>query len=215
MTQSETPPAVGFYRPPRIGTVSDEPPDPAIVARLRRLGGLSSAFSDALDEIGWQTAVPASSLVPLRAGDVVVGRALTLRYLPMRVAGPSRLAHLTAVADARPGDVLVVSAPPASRVSVLGGLAAAAAVAAGVAAIVVQGAVRDVDEIESTGLAVWSTAVTPITGRGRLDALEINGPVEIGGVQVVPGDVVVADRSGVAFVPRDRFDELAQRILAG
>jgi regulator of RNase E activity RraA len=215
MTRPDTPPAVGFYRPPRIGSVSDEPPDPAIVARLLRLGGLSSAFSDALDEVGWQTAVPASTLVPLRAGDVVVGRALTLHYLPMRVAGPSRLAHLTAFVDARPGDVLVVSAPPASRVSVLGGLAAAAAVAAGVAAVVVQGAVRDVDEIDATGLAVWSTAVTPITGRGRLDALEINGPVEICGVQVVPGDVVVADRSGVAFVPRDRFDALAERVLAG
>jgi regulator of RNase E activity RraA len=133
----------------------------------------------------------------------------------MRVAGPSRLAHLTAFADARPGDVLVVSAPPASRVSVLGGLAAAAAVAAGVAAVVVQGAVRDVDEIDATGLAVWSTAVTPITGRGRLDALEINGPVEICGVQVVPGDVVVADRSGVVFVPRDRFEVIADRLLSG
>ena len=212
---STNPPPVGHYRPERIAPLDTAGPDPELVERLRRVTGLSSAFSDALDTIGWQTVVPASTLLPLRPADIAIGRALTLRYLPLRSPGPSRLAHLTACAAARDGDVLVISAPRTTSGSVLGGKAAAAAMAAGVRAIVVQGAVRDLDEIDASGLAVWATKATPITGRGRLDAIEINGPVEVCGVQAIPGDVVVADRSGVAFVPRDRFEELAAIVLAG
>jgi 4-hydroxy-4-methyl-2-oxoglutarate aldolase len=213
---SEPEPPVGRYRPGRIGEVGDPQPDAELVGRLRRVTGLASAFSDALDEIGVQTAVPASRLQPLRPTDVLIGRALTLRYLPMRTrTGPSRLAHLTVCETAQEGDVLVISAPPEGIASVLGGKAAAAAVASGIAGIVVQGPVRDLDEIDATGLAVWSTAATPITGRGRLDAIEINGPVEVCGVQCVAGDVVVADRSGVVFVPVRSFTEVAAVVLAG
>lgn len=207
-------PPVGLFRPARLAILDARSPDPTLVERLRRVTGLSSAFSDELDREGIRTAVPAGVLAPVRAVDVVVGRALTLRYLPMRtVTGESRLAHLTACEQARPGDVLVISAPAGSTASVLGGLAAAAAVRAGVVGIVVQGAIRDIDEIEAAGLAAWSTLQTPITGRGRLDGVEINGAVEIHGVQCVPGDVVVADRSGVVFVPAERFADLAARVL--
>ena len=209
-------PPVGRYRPARITVLESAGPAPALVDRLRVVTGLSAAFSDGLDEIAVRTAVPASVVAPLRSSDVLIGRALTLRYLPLReVAGPSRLAHLTACEGGRPGDVLVISAPPSIPGSVLGGKAAAAIVGVGLAGIVVQGAVRDLDEIDATGLQVWSTATTLITGRGRLEAVEINGPVEICGVQCAPGDIVVADRSGVVFVPVEVFEALATVILAG
>jgi regulator of RNase E activity RraA len=211
MDETERP--VGMYRPERISELRTPGPDAGLVERLRGVTGLSAAFSDALDTIGWTTCVPASILHPLRSDAVVIGRALTLRYLPARHALPSRLAHMTAWEQARPGDILAISAPPGSTASVLGGNAAAAAVAAGVQAVIVQGALRDLDEIDATGLASWSTSATPITGRGRLDAIEINGPVEIAGVQVVPGDVIIADRSGVAVVPRDHFEALAKVVL--
>jgi 4-hydroxy-4-methyl-2-oxoglutarate aldolase len=45
--------------------------------------------------------------------------------------------------------------------------------------------------------------ITPATGKWRLETLEINGPIEIGGVRVAPGDLVVADDTGVCFIPRD------------
>ncbi len=205
---------VGAYRPPRIATLDAPAPDAGLIERLRPVSGLSSAFSDELDRLGFRTAVPASVLPPLREDDVVVGPALTIRYLPMRtVTGPSRLAHLTAASVARPGDVLVIAAPREVNGSVLGGVAAEAVIRAGVAGLIVDGAYRDVDEVDATGLAVWARTRTPVTGRGRLDAVEINGAVEIGGVAVEAGDVVVADRSGVVFVPADRFVELAERIL--
>jgi regulator of RNase E activity RraA len=212
---SATSSRVGAYRPPRISSLDAAPPSPELVARLIGISGLSSAFSDALDEVGLLGAVPASRLMPLRSDDVRIGRAITVRYLPMRAVTPeARLAHFTAAEGALEGDILVISTPSGSDASVLGGRAAVGLMKAGVRAVVVDGAVRDLDEIDVAGLATWSTKATPITGRGRLDAVEINGPVEVCGVQVVAGDIVVADRSGVTFVPGDRFEELAAVVIA-
>jgi regulator of RNase E activity RraA len=179
--------------------------------------GLSSAFSDELDALGIRTAVPVSAARPLRDGDVVIGRAQTIRYLPTRSLEPGngRLAHLTLFEMIAPGDVAVITAPAGVAASVLGGKAAAAGVRAGLGGLVAYGAVRDIDEILATGLPVWASVRTPVTGRGRIEAVEINGPLDVAGVQVVPRDVVVADASGIVFVPADLFEELARRVLAG
>jgi len=122
------------------------------------------------------------------------------------------LAHLTLAEYAQPGDVMVISAPPGVDVSVLGGQAAAAVLRSGLVGCVVFGAVRDVDEIIATGLRTWARVRTPVTGRGRLEAVEINGPVDAAGVQVMPGDVVVADASGIAFVPAEVFASIAEKL---
>ena len=152
---------------------------------------------------------------PLRAGDVVVGRAVTLRYLPTRSfsAGDGRLAHMTLFDIASAGDVAVVSAPIGVDGSVLGGRAAVAGRDAGLAGCVVFGYVRDVDELIAADWPVWASARTAATGRGRIEAIEINGPIEVGGVHVVPGDVVVADGSGIVFVPAEHADEVFARVL--
>lgn len=215
MTAEPTPdePPVGTYRPRRIGRLHGNGPDTTLVERLLAVTGLSSAFSDELDGLGYRTAVPSSLLRPLRTGDVVIGRAVTLRYIASReVRAAARLAHATAWQQGRRGDVLVIEAPDAES-SVLGGQAAEAAVSAGIAAVVVDGAVRDLDEIDHSGLPVWTRGRTPATGRNRFEAVEINGPVQIGTVGVEAGDVVVADRSGVVFVPADVFAPAAWRIL--
>jgi len=208
---------VGAYVPPRVTRLDAQSLDPAVVRALTAVTGLSSSVSDELDGLGYRTAVPASAVPPLRGTDVVVGRAITLRYLPTRrlETGNGRLAHLTLFDLAAPGDVAVIAAPGDPAASILGGRAAAAARAAGVAAVVAFGAVRDIDEIEATGLPLWATSHTPITGRGRIEAVEINGPLEIAGIHAEPGDVVVADASGIVFVPDEVFDEVARRILGG
>ena len=208
---------VGAYLPPRIGSVDVPPPDAALVAALRAVTGLSSAFSDELDRIGVRSAVPASAAPPLRADQVVIGRAATIRYLPTRTmeAGTGRLAHLTLFETITPGDIAVIAAPAEIDASVLGGRAAEAGVRAGLAGLVAFGAIRDVDEIVEAGLPAWARRITPVTGRGRIEAVEINGPIDGAGVQVVPGDVVVADASGISFVPAARFAELAARVLEG
>ena len=62
--------------------------------------------------------------------------------------------------------------------------------------------VRDVNAIRQFDYPTWARGVTPITGKYRFETLEINGPVVIGGIQVLPGDLVCADGSGVVVVPQ-------------
>lgn len=209
---------VGSFVPERVGAVATAAPDPALVARLLTIGGLSAAAADALDARGFRLTVHANQVPPLVDGQVVIGRALTLRYLPARKEVGAReplgrLAHRTVYDLAGPGDILVISAPASIDASVMGGEALAAAQAAGIAAVVVDGAVRDIDELLAVGIPVWAGRRTPLTGRGRIDAAEINGPVEVAGVQVVPGDIVFADASGITFVPAELFAEVASEIL--
>jgi 4-hydroxy-4-methyl-2-oxoglutarate aldolase len=209
---------VGSFVPDRVGRLDTAAPDPALVAELVAVGGLSSAAADALDRHGLRSVVPATLIPPLGDGGAVVGRVLTIRYLPARADVGAReplgrLAHRTAFDLAAPGDVLVISAPASIDASVMGGEALAAARTAGIAAVVVDGAVRDIDELLAVGVPVWARRRTPLTGRGRIDAAEINGPIEVGGVQVVAGDIVVADASGISFIPAELFAAVANEIL--
>lgn len=208
---------VGAFEPERVHRLRTPAPDARLVAELRRVSGLSSAASDALDALGLRLTIPAGAIGPIGPAVTVVGRAITLRYLPTRSvgAGPpeGHLAHRTLFERAEPGDIAVISAPPEIDASVLGGQALAAARDAGLAGIVVEGAVRDVDELVEVGLPIWAARRTQVTGRGRLEAVEINGPLAAAGVRVEAGDIVIADASGISFVPADQFDALARRIL--
>jgi regulator of RNase E activity RraA len=64
------------------------------------------------------------------------------------------------------------------------------------------GGVRDVRHSRSIGYPVWASEITPVTGKWRLETVEINGEIQIGTVRVNPGDLVVADDTGVVFIPR-------------
>ena len=87
----------------------------------------------------------------------------------------------------------------------------------GVAGVVADGACRDVAEARSYGLPVFARAVTPRTARGRLRQQSVGTSVLIDGITVAQGDLVIADDSGVAFIPRQRASEVinrAEQILA-
>jgi 4-hydroxy-4-methyl-2-oxoglutarate aldolase len=207
-------------QPPFVHQPVTTRPGPDVLAALRGVSGLASAVSDELDARGLRGAVPATEAPPLLDARVV-GPALTLRYLPERLragrlaaeGSPGRLGNQALAAAARPGDVVVIDGGGVTEVSLLGGLAAADALAAGVVAALVDGAVRDVDEIVAAGLPTWAVARTPVTGRRRMEAVELNGWVAFRGVQVRPGDVVVADSSGICFVPPEVFPEIAGAVL--
>ncbi len=214
-------PKVGWYRPGDTRQVRESSADPELIAALKAITGLSSSVSDALDQMGYRLAVPASTIGPVgetARKAVVIGRVLTVRYLPLRACPgkadrSGRLAHGTVFDLAQPGDVLVISAPPAMEASVLGGNAMAAAKAAGLTGAIVDGYIRDIDELDTVGLPVWGRAITPVSGRGRLEAVEINGPVLVGAAHVTAGDVAVADQSGISFVPAEVFEGLARGLL--
>jgi 4-hydroxy-4-methyl-2-oxoglutarate aldolase len=192
---------------------------PELLAQLRGVPGLTATASDVLDELGLRLAVPAGTLAPRSAAGTVAGHAVTLAYLPERrthrlaleeSADPG-LAHLTAFDAAAPGDVVVIDAR--GDASVLGGMATHAALAAGVAGCIVDGAVRDLGEIRALGLPVWSRSVTPVTGKWRLQAVSVNRPVACAGVQVRPGDLALADETGICFGPAELAGQVVERVL--
>ena len=191
-----------------------------LIDRLRQLPDLSAEFSDMLEHEGYSLAVPAGRLQPTMPGSAMVGPATTIRYLPerrepgaLRREDPDgKLGNRQPAQTAERGDVLVIQSPRLDA-SVLGFEAAATLQKAGIAGAVVDGAVRDLSGLADLGFACWSTGKTPITGRWRLEAVAYGEPVSICGVQARQGDVVVADDGGVVFVPADRFDELARRLI--
>jgi 4-hydroxy-4-methyl-2-oxoglutarate aldolase len=191
------------------------------LAQLRAVPGLTATASDVLDELGLRLAVPAGTLVPRSAGGPVAGHVVTLAYLPERrtprraleEAADPGLAHLTAFEAAEPGDVVVIDVRGSAGVSVLGGMATHAALAAGVAGCIVDGAIRDLGEIRAQGLPVWSRSVTPVTGKWRLQAVSVNRPVACAGVQVRAGDLALADETGICFVPAELAAQVTERVL--
>lgn len=196
--------------------------DPAVLAAFRRLGDLAGATSDAMDKLGIAGAIPAAVLRPQLPTVRMVGQAITLRNEPLQIApleaatrGVSQLALNDAHALAGKGDVLVIQG--IDGVSSMGGNSARVGHAAGEAGAVVDGCVRDIDQSRSIGYPIWARGVSPITGKWRIRGAEINGPVTIAGVTVYPGDLVLADDSGVCFVPFARAAEvlrLAEEISA-
>jgi 4-hydroxy-4-methyl-2-oxoglutarate aldolase len=207
---------IGGYEP-RVHRNTAERMPADDLARFRSLPGLTSTASDALDDARIPSGISASELTPRVPDGAVVGHAITLRYLPERQSRhasheEARLAHLTAMATALPGDILVIDASGA-EISTFGAMAGLAAREAGLGAVIVDGAIRDVNELRSIGLPIWSRSVTPLTGKWRLEAVEVNGPVHCGGRQVRPGDLVLADPTGVAFVPVERIGEVIPSVI--
>jgi 4-hydroxy-4-methyl-2-oxoglutarate aldolase len=173
----------------------------------RALPDLTGIASDAMDELGIVGAVPAALLTPRDPSARLVGRALTVRNVtgnapvPDKVkAGVSGLGEIEAHNLAEPGDVIVQQG--VDLCSNLGGISATVGHRQGELGVIVDGGVRDVDHSRGIGYPIWSKSVSPITGKWRVETVAINKPVMICGITVNPGDVVLADETGVCFIPR-------------
>jgi regulator of RNase E activity RraA len=202
------PAAIGMLELPRLA--------PQILAGFRELGDLTGTTSDALDECNIAGAVPASVLKPTTPRARIVGQALTvLNRLVSERRKVSGLADIEAHHLAAAGDVLVVQG--VANISSMGGVSASIGKRQGEAGAIVDGAVRDIDHSRAIGYPIWSSSVSPITGKWRIETMAVNEPVDIAGIEVRPGDLVVADECGVCFVPYARAAEvlsIAQRLAA-
>lgn len=171
-----------------------------LVQRLRRLD--ACAVSDAMDKLGLAGAVTG---LQQRAGTGrIAGRVMTFRMVAHGQAAASQGAvrHLgtTAIERARPGDVLVAEQRTGIDAACWGGILTLGAKLKGIAGVIAEGPVRDVDEAVAYEFPVFSRATTARTARGRIVEAETGEPVTVGDVRVCAGDYVIADRSGVVFV---------------
>ena len=152
---------------------------------------LTGTVSDILDALGYNKVIPGSYLKPIEPGHMIVGTAVTLRSIPIEKTTTQGLID----------HVLVGDAGGMTDMSSMGGQSFVSAKARGLEGVVIDGAVRDVGEIRKYGVPTWCRGVTPKTGKCRIEAMEINGPVVLNRIQINPGDLIIADDSGICAVP--------------
>lgn len=143
-----------------------------------------------------------------------VGRAVTAREVTAPFGSfPTsdfKVGHM--IDAAGPGDVIVV-ANGGAPVSTWGGMASYAAKLKGIEGLIVDGGVRDREEILEFGFPVFSAQMVPTPGKTRIRVEAIGEPIVAAGIPVSPGDVIVADGTGVVVLPADRAAEIAELAL--
>ncbi len=149
-------------------------------------------------------------LLPVRSAHKIAGPALTIDMSIDDLVDP-----MPVLARAQPGDVIVVACHETRRTAMWGGLMSTLSMKAGITAGIVDGAIRDVDEIRDLGFPVWYRSTVPRPSptlvHDRTEPVQVNVPVVIDGQVIEPGDIIVADENGIAVVPT----ALAQDVLAG
>ena len=177
---------------------------------VKRLGRLDCCgVSDALDKLGLAGAV--TGLRQLSGSRRIAGRVLTVKLgVGQPPPGKPRHVSTTAIEAAEPGDIIVVEQHSGVDAASWGGILTLGAKLRGVAGVIADGPVRDIDEARHHDFPVFATATTPFTARGRIVELATGGPIRIGKVEVKPGDYAIADGSGVVFVSAENME----RVLA-
>ena len=137
-------------------------------------------------------------VAPLAPAMKLAGPAFTIEVRP----GDNLMIH-AAMAMAKPGDVLVIDGKGDLSCALMGGLMTNHAKVIGLAALVIDGAVRDVEELRELGFPVFAAGANP-NGPTKFVPGRINWPVSVGGATVHPGDLVVGDADGVVVVERER-----------
>src|SRR5436305_6534776 len=164
------------------------------IERLRALGAATiyeaQGAKGALD----------GGIKPIDPDSRLVGPALTVDMRP----ADNLMLHY-ALLKARPGDVLVVDAKGFLEAGPWGDVLTTAAIKAGIAGLVIHGAVRDANTTVQTGFPVFCRGLS-IKGTGKHQPGRVNVPVCIGDVLIQPGDVIVGDRDGVVVVAREEVD---------
>jgi regulator of RNase E activity RraA len=169
----------------------------------------TATFANALDDFGLADTMILPTIKAVAPGMRFAGPAVTVR----ESVGPvgtytSADFKVGAMIDAAgPGDVVVVAGEGAN-ISTWGGMASFAAKKKGVAGLLADVGVRDVEEMVEFEFSVFARHLTPLTGRTRLKIEAINEPVIVDGVPIAPGDIVVADGTGVVVLPANKAEEI-------
>ena len=169
------------------------------VERLRKID--TCAVSDALDALGIKGTVMGISSISVRRR--IAGRVQTVKLGKASPDIPKKHLCSSAVDAALPGDVIVVENKETEIAAGWGGILSTAAAAKGLSGVIVDGPARDADESRDVDFPVFARAATPFTARGRVAEHNWNKKINIGGVAVDPGDLVLADGSGVVFIPQN------------
>jgi 4-hydroxy-4-methyl-2-oxoglutarate aldolase len=183
------------------GQMSSQQPIVDQLAALRSLG--SATVYEAQGAFGALD----SAIKPLDPRSRLAAPAFTVDMRP----ADNLMLHY-ALLKARPGEVLVVDAKAFVEAGPWGDVLTAMAQKVGIAGLVINGAVRDAQAIVDAGFPVWCRGLS-IKGTAKNQSGRVNVPITIGDVVIHAGDIVVADRDGIAVVPADRIDAVLAAAL--
>jgi regulator of RNase E activity RraA len=204
----------------RIAKIKFPRPSAEVIAQFQKLDDLTTTVSDVLDSLGVRGAIAGSHLRPIEPGKKIVGTACTVRSIPERKT-PTRgyadkdfikMSTRESYYLGEAGDVLVCDFGGNLDTSNMGGQSVTVAKSMGFVGAIVNGAVRDVDTIRKADYPVWSKGVTPITGKFRMEAVELNGAVTVHDIVVHAGDLIVADDSGVCCIPSEYIETVLEQV---
>jgi 4-hydroxy-4-methyl-2-oxoglutarate aldolase len=176
---------------------------------------------DVLDAMGLRRQFLPAGLAPIKAGQKIAGRAMTVLEADVyddRAAGQGPLSAAAfgllfrALDDLKAGEVYIANAP-SLRYALWGGLMTTRALHLQAVGAVLDGYVRDADEIEQLGLPVFCRGLYAQDQGPRGKVVDFRCPLEIGGVRIMPGDLVFGDREGVLIIPRAAEAEAVRRAL--
>lgn len=172
----------------------------------------SAVVSDALDALGFKNQSPRLAFIPYTGSDLLVGRCKTTLWVDMAHVDPRPYElELQAVDACQPDDVLIAAAGGSCRSGIWGELLTTAARNQGCAGAVIDGAIRDVSKIRAMSFPVYARSTCVYDSLNRQRVVDVDIPVEIGGVEFDPGSLVFADEDGVVVVPREVEVEAIRR----
>lgn len=185
---------------PSIQSIEKKSPDEEIRSLLMQVSAPN--ITDAMHRKGAM-----SGIVSMCGNVKMVGRAVTVQTFPGDWAKP-----VEAIDVARKNEVIVINNDGATHVAPWGELATLSCVKKGISGVVIDGAVRDIDDIRIMKFPLFAKAVVPNAGEPKGFG-EINAEIQCGGQYIRPGDWIVGDESGVVVIPAERAYEIARRAL--
>ncbi|MBM3216297.1 RraA family protein [Candidatus Poribacteria bacterium] len=184
--------------------------------RIARAELYTAAVGDVLDDLGFRHQFLPSAIRPLDPDSMLVGRAMPVLeadvFAPRDAANPfGRM--LEALDDLKPDEVYI-AAGASPRYALWGEIMTAAAIARGASGVVCDGYLRDTKGILRQGFPAFSRGSYAQDQKGRGEVIDMRCRIEVGGIGIDPGDILIGDIDGVLVVPREAEDEALTRALA-
>jgi regulator of RNase E activity RraA len=172
----------------------------------------TAVICDALDSLGLRNQSPRIPIVPMTGCEKLVGRAKTTLWANMFHIDPKPYElELIAVDSCQPDDVMVCAAGGSMQSGIWGELLSTAARNSGCVGVIVDGAVRDVSKMREMGFPCFALGTNMYDSQNRQRVIDLGVAVDIGGVTIENGDLIVADVDGIVVVPQRVEAEAIQR----